>query len=189
MSKYKDPSGNPVYHKSLRMRLAATKIRTLPLKEGNWEATAYYPGDQCSGPASTSIFITVPLPQTGDQDGDGLKDSEEVQGDDDGDGAPNHLDKDSDNDGIIDGKEQPGDADKDGLDNVIDLTVTMMASLMGKTHFLISPKGGGKGHWEANLFLGISSWTTSCLLTTTSCMGQELSYNFNPKWGIEGEIR
>jgi len=36
--------------------------------------------------------VRVPLPITGDQDGDGLPDKNEVQGDADGDGVPNFLD-------------------------------------------------------------------------------------------------
>jgi hypothetical protein len=61
------------------------------------------------------------IPVTGDQDGDGVKDDDEVQGDEDGDGIPNQLDDDSDNDGIKDGDELPGDCDQDGIDNIVDI--------------------------------------------------------------------
>jgi hypothetical protein len=87
---------------------------------GDWQVVSYYSGDDCSGPASVKVDVDVPLVQFGDQDGDGVSDYDEIQGDADGDGILNHMDRDSDNDGVIDGEEPPGDADGDGLDNSID---------------------------------------------------------------------
>ena len=117
---YQDPAGNPVYHEVITDEFGCYEDFYVVVEGGDWETTAYYPGDECSGPAEESVVTDVPLVQTGDQDGDGLPDEDEVQGDADGDGIPNHLDKDSDNDGVLDGDEIPGDTDQDGLDNVID---------------------------------------------------------------------
>ena len=87
---------------------------------GDWQATAHYPGDDCSGPASASVSFDVPVVQTGDQDHDHVPDGKETQGDDDEDGLPNHLDPDSDNDGWLDGSEGAGDSDRDGLPDRVD---------------------------------------------------------------------
>lgn len=118
--RYRDPEGNPVYHEVTTDEYGCYEDFYAAVEGGDWEATGYYPGDDCSGWASVSTDVHVPLEQTGDQDGDGLLDADEVQGDADGDGIPNHLDKDSDNDGILDGQEPQGDADQDGLDNSVD---------------------------------------------------------------------
>jgi hypothetical protein len=118
--RYRDPAGNPVYRQVLTDNAGFYEDLYIVVEGGQWQATAFYPGSQCSGSVETNVDFAVPLDQMGDQDGDGLQDTNEVQGDADGDGIPNHLDKDSDNDGILDGDEPPGDADNDGLDNVID---------------------------------------------------------------------
>ncbi|OED37788.1 hypothetical protein AB833_22435 [Chromatiales bacterium (ex Bugula neritina AB1)] len=117
---YQDPGGNPVYH-SVMTDSAGCYTDSYDVTEGGaWQVSAFYAGDQCSGPADDRELLKVPLESTGDQDGDGIPDDREVQGDADNDGIPNHLDPDSDNDGIVDGKEPPGDADKDGFDNYTD---------------------------------------------------------------------
>jgi hypothetical protein len=87
---------------------------------GNWEITAEYPGNDCDGPAQVVTEVSIDLPETNDQDGDGLVDQEEPQGDHDGDGLVGIYDPDSDNDGIVDGDERPGDCDRDGRQNVVD---------------------------------------------------------------------
>ena len=117
---YQDPAGNPVYHEVVTDEFGCYEDFYVVVEGGDWEMTAYYPGNECSGPAEASAIIDIPLVQTGDQDDDGLPDEDEVQGDADRDDIPNHLDRDSDNDGVLDGDEIPGDADRDGLDNVID---------------------------------------------------------------------
>jgi hypothetical protein len=117
---YTDPAGNPVYHEVVTDEFGCFEDSIVVVEGGKWEAAGYYPGDNCSGPAEVSVAFNIPLAQTGDQDGDGLSDEDEVQGDADSDGIPNHLDKDSDNDGILDGDEPSGDADQDGMNNVID---------------------------------------------------------------------
>jgi len=118
--RYRDPAGNPVYREALTDNAGFYEDLYMVVEGGQWQATAYYPGSQCLGSVEANVDFDVPLDQTGDQDGDGLPDTDEIQGDADGDGIPNHLDKDSDNDGVIDGNEPAGDADNDGLDNVID---------------------------------------------------------------------
>ena len=119
--RYRDPSGNPVYREVITDEFGCYEDFYVTVEGGEWETTGYYSGDQCSGPAIVSAIVDIPMQQTGDQDQDGLSDADEVQGDADGDGIPNHLDQDSDNDGILDGDERPGDDDRDGLDNVIDI--------------------------------------------------------------------
>lgn len=118
--RYRDPTGNPVYRTVTTDPDGLYQDTYGVVEGGMWQVTAFYPGDPCAGMGKIDSDLQIPLDQTGDQDGDGLGDSDEIQGDADNDGIPNHLDKDSDNDGIIDGNEPLGDADGDGLDNVID---------------------------------------------------------------------
>lgn len=133
--KYQDPAGNPVYRKVVTDEFGCYEDFYAVVEGGAWEVEAFYPGDDCSGPATSPLDgILVPLPTTGDQDGDGVQDDDEVQGDTDGDGIPNPLDQDSDNDGLLDGDEShnpdagadappgqnPNDPDNDRLDNIVD---------------------------------------------------------------------
>jgi sugar lactone lactonase YvrE len=118
--KYEDPAGNPVHREVVTDENGCYGDFYVTSEGGAWEVGAYYPGTPCFGPAIDFLGVSIPLPNTGDRDGDGLPDEDEVQGDADGDGIPNHLDKDSDNDGLRDGEEPPGDADQDGFDNVVD---------------------------------------------------------------------
>ncbi len=118
--RYRDPSGNPVYHQVETDSLGCYQDAYIVVEGGAWKATASFPGDRCAGPVRGTVGLTVPLAVTGDQDHDGLPDKDEVQGDADGDGVPNVLDPDSDNDGVPDGAEAPGDADHDGVSNVVD---------------------------------------------------------------------
>ena len=67
--------------------------------------TAYYAGDLCVSSAEATAPIDVPLDDDHDEDDDGVKDLDELGGDVDGDGIPNHHDRDSDGDGLIDGKD------------------------------------------------------------------------------------
>lgn len=145
---YRDPAGNPIYKEVVTDEFGCFEDFQTFVEGGPWEATAHYPGDDCSAPATATVDLDIPVVQTGDQDHDGVSDEDETQGDDDGDGRPNHLDPDSDNDGrpdgsesgedtdgdglvdqvdpdsdedgVLDGDEPPGDADNDGLDNGVD---------------------------------------------------------------------
>lgn len=117
---YQDPAGNPLYHEVTTDEYGCYQDFNVVVEGGDWQVVSYYSGDDCSGPASVKVDVDVPLVQFGDQDGDGVSDYDEIQGDADGDGILNHMDRDSDNDGVIDGEEPPGDADGDGLDNSID---------------------------------------------------------------------
>ncbi|MBE9573451.1 MAG: hypothetical protein IMF11_22705 [Proteobacteria bacterium] len=118
--KYRDPAGNPVYHEVVTDEEGCYRDFNLVVEGGEWGIQTRYASTRCLGSAEASVNIDVPVAQTGDQDGDGLLDKDEVQGDDDNDGIPNHLDRDSDNDGLLDGEEPSGNPDEDSLVNVVD---------------------------------------------------------------------
>jgi M6 family metalloprotease-like protein len=119
--RYEDPHGYPVYHTVVTDEYGCFSDTYVVAEGGAWEVTAEYPGNDCSGPAvSDNVLVAVPLPQSGDQDGDGIPDSDEPQGDHDLDGILGIFDTDSDNDGLDDGKELAGDCDRDGHDNIVD---------------------------------------------------------------------
>jgi hypothetical protein len=105
MVRYRDPARTPVYHAVTTDASGCFADFDVVVEGGTWAVTGFYPGDQCAGPAEDTREVRVLLTPTGDQDGDGVRDADEVQGDADGDGIPNHLDKDSDNDGIPDGQD------------------------------------------------------------------------------------
>ncbi|PWJ42198.1 Ig-like domain-containing protein [Sediminitomix flava] len=64
---------------------------------------------------SQAVIVTVLQIEIPDSDEDGISDSEEGNGDTDGDGTPDYLDQDSDGDGIPDSEEGSGDTDDDGV--------------------------------------------------------------------------
>lgn len=191
--RYRDPAGNPVYHDVITDTFGCYEDTYLVIEGGEWETTGYYPGDQCSGPAVINTDINVPIGQTGDQDGDGLPDDDEVQGDADGDGIPNPLDPDSDDDGIPDGDEPQGDTDQDGIDDVIDTDSDNDGIPDGQDPFPYDP---GKcefspqttywshllstvvlvlalilfvvAYWQRNLWLGL---VAICLIAITAAVG------------------
>ena len=119
--RYEHPSGYPIY-RTVTTDAAGCFSDFLVVTEGGpWQVTAEYPGDDCSGGATTEGSVaTVDLPASGDSDGDGLVDEDEPQGDHDKDGIVGIFDPDSDNDGVRDGDELDGDCDRDGLANVVD---------------------------------------------------------------------
>lgn len=118
--RYRDPAGNPVYHTVTTDAHGCYEDMFVTAEGGEWEVEARFGGDECDAVAMDGGTLQIPLPETGDQDSDGLPDAAEVQGDADGDGIPNHLDPDADGDGLIDGQEYPGDSDGDGLPDVVD---------------------------------------------------------------------
>jgi M6 family metalloprotease-like protein len=118
--RYEHPSGYPVYRTVTTDEYGCYSDAFVVAEGGNWEITAEYPGNDCDGPAQVVTEVSIDLPETNDQDGDGLVDQEEPQGDHDGDGLVGIYDPDSDNDGIVDGDERPGDCDRDGRQNVVD---------------------------------------------------------------------
>jgi M6 family metalloprotease-like protein len=119
--RYEDPSGYPIYRTVITDEFGCYSDFYVVAEGGVWEVTAEYPGNDCDGPAATPAEeVSIPLPQTGDQDGDRVPDSDEPQGDHDRDDIPGIFDVDSDNDGIPDGDEPPGDLDRDGHDNIVD---------------------------------------------------------------------
>jgi opacity protein-like surface antigen len=153
---------------------------------GDWKTTAIFNGDACYASASMVTEVTVPLPVTGDQDGDGLKDVDEFQGDEDGDGIPGQLDPDSDNDGIKDGDEPKGNCDCDSYDNVIDSDSDNDGIPDGIDP---TPYGGtpiyrvfssGMYHWfDFDKKLPISDGRG---------FNVRMGVNLHPYWGIEGEV-
>ncbi|MFK7939094.1 MAG: hypothetical protein AB8B82_06930 [Roseovarius sp.] len=118
--RFMDPDGNPIYRTVKTDRSNCFRGGITAVDGGDWRVSAIYQGDKCMGPAKDEVPITLDIAAREDADLDGLIDREEVQGDADGDGIPNHLDRDSDNDGVIDKDEASGDADQDGLANIID---------------------------------------------------------------------
>ena len=118
--RYRDPDGNPVYHTVTTDEYGCFEDFFVTVDGGEWGVEAAYDGDDCAGAATTTATVDVPIAPIDDQDGDGLADDDEIQGDHDGDGIPNHLDPDSDNDGLPDGAEDGGDCDGDGLPDVVD---------------------------------------------------------------------
>ncbi|MDP4262876.1 MAG: outer membrane beta-barrel protein [Bacteroidota bacterium] len=117
---YQDPAGNPIFKQVITDASGCYTDQHVVIEGGDWKTTAIFNGDGCFAPASGVATVHVPLPVTGDQDGDGLKDVDEFQGDYDHDGIPCQLDTDSDNDGIKDGDEPAGNCDCDSYPNVID---------------------------------------------------------------------
>lgn len=113
--KYQDPSGNPIYKEVMTDAFGCYEDLQVVVEGGDWQVTGHYPGNDCDGEASINVGVFVPLPETHDQDGDGVHDDDEIQGDHDNDGFLGHLDQDSDNDGILDGDEPRGDLDGDGI--------------------------------------------------------------------------
>lgn len=119
--RYEDPSGYPIYRTVTTDEFGCYSDFYVVAEGGVWEVTAEYPGSDCNGPATTPVEqVSVLLPQTGDQDGDGVLDADEPQGDHDRDGILGIFDIDSDNDGTPDGEEPAGDCDGDGHDNIVD---------------------------------------------------------------------
>ena len=119
--RYEDPAGNPVYHSVMTDANGCFEDFYVMAEGGEWKVTAEYPGNDCSGPATTDpAVVQVSLPSDGDQDNDGRPDAEEHPSDADGDGLVGPADPDSDNDGITDGNEPDGDIDGDGFVNLID---------------------------------------------------------------------
>jgi hypothetical protein len=117
---YQDPAGNPIFKQVMTDSVGCYTDEHVVVEGGDWKTTAMFNGDACYSAASASNTVHVALPITGDQDGDGLKDVDEFQGDEDHDGIPDQLDPDSDNDGIKDGDEPKGNCDCDSYANVID---------------------------------------------------------------------
>jgi DNA-binding beta-propeller fold protein YncE len=142
---YRDPAGNPIYTTVSTDEQGCYTDVHLVVEGGPWTVHARYPGSRCFGSAETILDVNVPLPQTGDQDGDGLADEDEVQGDDDNDHIPNHLDMDSDNDGLPDGQEQEpaGNPDQDSLVNVVDPDSDNDGILDGEDPLPYTPGDGG----------------------------------------------
>ncbi len=137
--RYRDPAGNPVYHEVVTDEEGCYRDFNLVVEGGEWGIQTRYAGTRCLGSAETSFNIDVSIAQTGDQDGDGLLDKDEVQGDDDNDGIPNHLDRDSDNDGLLDGEESLGNPDEDSLVNVVDPDSDNDGVLDGRDPFPYEP--------------------------------------------------
>ena len=143
---------------------------TVPLtRGGHWTIRAANEGNECSMPSGHSLSIEVEGLWLEDQDGDQVLDVDELAGDDDADGVPNHLDVDSDNDGVPDGDDQAdrdcdgdgvvdridpdpcfddpalGDTDGDGLSDIEEL-------LIGTSPFLIDTDGDGQSDADEYFF-------------------------------------
>jgi M6 family metalloprotease-like protein len=183
---YRDPAGNPVYREVMTDAKGCFQDFNAIVEGGTWETSAYYPGDHCSGSASTEGgHLFVPIPVTHDQDNDGLPDEDEVQGDSDGDGLVGQLDPDSDNDGILDGKELPGDQDRDGIDNVNDLDSDGDGKPDGRD---LLPYDNRHVRWEVNLFMGKFDFSQRLGIHGYCTYGVRLGFDWAQKVGLEGEV-
>jgi hypothetical protein len=184
--RYSDPAGNPVYHEVETDEFGCYQDFNVVVTGGDWQATAFYPGNSCAGPAEVGGSVSVGITPTGDQDGDGLPDGQEVQGDCDGDGLVGQLDPDSDNDGIPDGQEPPGDADRDGIENVCDRDSDNDGTPDGSDPTPYGPSNF-KG-WEIGLFSGYFFFDNRLPINDNFVYGTRLAYHFNPRWSLEGEV-
>jgi hypothetical protein len=182
---YKDPEGNPVYREVMTDENGCFEDSYVSTEGGAWEATAYYPGDNCSGPDTATIKVFLPIPSTGDQDGDNKPDKDEVQGDADGDGIPGHLDPDSDNDGIIDGNESNDDCDRDGMPNVIDPDSDNDGIPDGKDKWPCTRND--RGTFTLTPFLGLFFTDDDLPVKDNFEIGLRLEYPLNPVLSTEAE--
>lgn len=152
--RYEDPAGNPVYRTVTTDAAGCYSDFYTTGEGGTWEVTAEYPGNDCSGSSMTpEQEVGVPLPETGDQDGDGVPDADEPQGDYDRDGLPCVLDSDCDGDGIPDGSEPAGDVDRDGHDNIADADSDGDGITDGDDWFPYGPTAAGK-HFSYSFHVG-----------------------------------
>ncbi|MEE9443691.1 MAG: S8 family serine peptidase [candidate division Zixibacteria bacterium] len=119
--RYEDPSGYPIYRTVVTDEFGCYSDFYVVAQGGSWGVSAEYPGSDCDGPALAYVDdIQISLPRTYDQDNDGRRDEDEVQGDINGNGILCIYDPDCDGDGILDGNEPLGDIDNDGHRNDAD---------------------------------------------------------------------
>jgi len=185
--RYTDPAGNPVWREVTTDEFGCYEDFYVVVEGGPWEATAFYPGSDCSAPATGVVSVFVPLPQTGDQDNDGLPDADEPQGNDDDDDFPNHLDPDSDNDGVLDGAEPTGDADQDGLDNSVDPDSDNDGIPDGSDPDPYTPQPGGGGTWKAGAFIGWLDLDRDLPINDTAVIGLRGALHLSGPWWLEAE--
>jgi M6 family metalloprotease-like protein len=181
---YRDPTGNPVYHEVMTDANGCFEDFNVTTEGGTWETSAFYPGNDCSGPAHASVSIFLPIPVSGDQDGDHRPDSLEVQGDADGDGLVGQLDPDSDNDGLIDGDEKDGDCDGDGIPNVIDPDSDNDGILDGKDKW---PCIKNSKTFYITPFVGLYVTDDALPIKDNFEYGARFEYSLNPVWSLEAE--
>lgn len=191
--RYSDAAGNTVWRDVHTDQYGCYEDSYVVTEGGPWQATAFYPGNNCSASAGGPVVtVFVPLPVTGDQDADGLPDAQEPSGDADNDGIPNFLDPDSDNDGIPDGKEPPGDYDKDGLDNVVDPDSDNDGVPDGSDSTPYGPGSGGPsprhGQCELGAFIGWIDVNHRLLIDDTFILGVRARRAINPHWSVEAEL-
>ena len=182
---YRDPAGNPVYREVMTDVNGCFQDFNIVVEGSTWETSAYYPGSNCSGPASSSVKVFVPIPTTGDQDNDGRKDEDEVQGDADGDGIAGQLDPDSDNDGMVDGKEPVSDLDQDGIENSNDPDSDWDTIPDGQDPLPYNPK---HIQWEVNVFAGLFDFSERLWIRDTFTFGIRAGFDLPQPIGIEGEL-
>jgi hypothetical protein len=185
--RYEDPAGNPIYKEVMTDENGCFEDFHVVVEGRNWETTAIYPGTDCFGAASSTVVdLEIDIPQTGDQDGDGLIDEEETQGDHDGDGIPNPLDPDSDNDGIIDGQEPPGDLDNDGLDNANDPDSDNDGIVDGSDN---TPYGDKPlTTWAISAYYGWFDFDNDLNIKDNFTYGVKIGYNLTNTWTLEWEF-
>lgn len=118
--RFDEPSGY-AHFRTMALDASGALVARFPARTGGlWNVRLQSEGTPCLAPAEVRAGLWLQLPQSKDQDGDGVPDVKERTGDADGDGLENIYDVDSDDDGIPDGKEKPGDSDLDGIPDVND---------------------------------------------------------------------
>jgi len=195
--RYTDAAGNTVWRDVHTDQFGCYEDSYVVTEGGAWQATAFYPGNNCSASAGgPEVGVFVPIPVTGDQDADGLPDGKEPAGDADNDGVPNFLDPDSDNDGVPDGQEPPGDPDKDGLDNVVDPDSDNDGIPDGNDGTPYGPGSGGGpggpptlcGECELGGFIGFIDFSHRLPIDDTFVLGARAGRAVNAQWSLEAEI-
>ncbi len=184
--RYEDPAGNPIYKEVTTDANGCFEDFHVVIEGGAWETTAIYPGNDCSGTATSDVVIVeLDISRTGDQDGDGLADDEESQGDHDGDGIPNPLDTDSDNDGIIDGEEPSGDIDNDGLDNANDPDSDGDGILDGDD---ARPYGDQSNTFNIAGYFGRFYFDNDINIQDNKTYGIRVAYTLGNNWSLEADF-
>jgi DNA-binding beta-propeller fold protein YncE len=186
--KYADPAGNPVWRSVETDAMGCFEDSYTVIEGGSWQATGYYPGNSCSASAGLTVGIVVPIPETGDQDGDARPNTKEPDGDADADGFPNHLDPDSDNDRVLDGREPDGDHDKDGLDNSVDPDSDNDGVIDGQDPTPYGPGSGTSARPDVGFFVGYLNLDRDLAVDDTWVFGMRVSKDLTPQWSVEAEV-
>jgi hypothetical protein len=183
---YQDPSGNPVFKEVQTDANGCYTDEHVVVEGGDWTTTAMFGGTACFEAVKAVSIANVPLPVTGDQDDDGVKDPDEIQWDEDNDGIPGPLDNDNDNDGIIDGDEPAGNYDCDSYPNIIDQDSDNDGIIDGKDPTPYGNTAKYKVFFSA-LFHRFD-FDSDLPVNDGSGFNVRAGINLHPHWGVEAEV-